>query len=169
MKFEVKIPVVGESINEVTLGKWLKSDGELVQMDEVLCEIESEKATLELRSDKSGVLKILVKSGETVPIGHTIAEIETEGKVSTDQPPGAAKDKEEEKVRGEMEIGISEKEKLVKISPLAARLLAEAGRSVSEVQGTGASGRITKADVQRLLKQAPALPEEKSRGKKNQL
>ncbi len=161
MKFEVKIPVVGESINEVTIGKWLKSDGELVKMDEVLCEIESEKATLELRSEKNGQLKILVNSGETVPIGHKIAEIDTEVEAAVEEKPRAEKVKEEETVSSGAETGVSDQEKPVKISPLAARLLAEAGRSASEVKGTGASGRITKADVQRLLKQSPDGKKEK--------
>lgn len=161
MKFEVKIPVVGESINEVTIGKWLKSDGELVKMDEVLCEIESEKATLELRSEKDGQLKILVNSGETVPIGHKIAEIDTEVETAVKEKLQAEKPKEKETVLSRAETEVGEQEKPIKISPLAARLLTEAGRSVSEVKGTGASGRITKADVQRLLKQFPDGKKEK--------
>ena len=77
MIFEVKIPRVGESITEVTIGQWLKTDGEYMQMDEVICEIESEKATLEIRREKEGILKIIEKEGETVSIGHKIAEIDT--------------------------------------------------------------------------------------------
>lgn len=163
MKFEVKIPVVGESINEVTIGKWLKSDGELVKMDEVLCEIESEKATLELRSEKNGQLKILVNTGETVPIGHKIAEIDTEVETAVEEKPPTEKIKEEMTVSSGAETGVGSQEKPLKISPLAARLLAEAGRSANEVKGTGASGRITKADVQRLLKQTPEV--KKAEGK----
>jgi len=79
MSIEIKVPVVGESITEVSIAKWLKSDGEFVEMDEVICEMESEKATFELNAEASGILKIRIKEGETVPIGEVICEIEESG------------------------------------------------------------------------------------------
>jgi 2-oxoglutarate dehydrogenase E2 component (dihydrolipoamide succinyltransferase) len=160
MIFEVKIPSVGESISEVTIGQWLKKSGDFVRMDEVLCEIESEKATLELRSEKSGLLKILVNGGETVPIGHKIAEIDLKAEIPSDESTKIEVEKEEKISRGTTAEKTTGPEKLVKISPLAARLLADSGRTAGEVQGSGAGGRITKADIQKLLQERPAVKKE---------
>ena len=159
MIYDVKIPTVGESINEVTIGQWLKKSGDLVKMDEALCEIESEKATLELRSEKTGILKILVKSGETIPVGHKIAEIDLKGEI-----PVSAATKMEPKKEEKLPEPAAEKaippEKQVKVSPLAARLLAESGRTVADIPGSGAGGRITKSDVQKYLQRSPETPKE---------
>ncbi|OGB60601.1 MAG: dihydrolipoamide succinyltransferase [Caldithrix sp. RBG_13_44_9] len=157
MIFEVKIPTVGESINEVTIGQWLKKSGDLVKMDEVLCEIESEKATLELRSEKTGLLKILVNSGETVPIGHKIAEIDLKEEIPVEASTKVEMKKVEKLTTGMTVEKITSPEKPLKISPVAARLLAESGREVSEVQGSGAGGRVTKADVQKFIQRQPEV------------
>src|SRR6187431_2259544 len=76
MAIQVKIPTVGESITEVTIANWTKKDGEVVQMDEVIAELESDKATFELTAPKTGVLRIKKQQGEAVPIGELICEIE---------------------------------------------------------------------------------------------
>jgi 2-oxoglutarate dehydrogenase E2 component (dihydrolipoamide succinyltransferase) len=76
MSTEIKVPVVGESITEVTIAQWMKSDGDFVVMDEVICEIESEKATFELNAEVSGILKIKAEEGATIQIGEVICEIE---------------------------------------------------------------------------------------------
>src|SRR6187401_3058516 len=73
---EIKVPTVGESINEVTLIKWLKQDGEYVNRDEVIAELESEKATFEVNAEKAGVLKTVGKEGDTLNIGDTLAQID---------------------------------------------------------------------------------------------
>src|SRR5688500_13319891 len=78
MSLEVKVPTVGESINEVTLSKWLKKDGDYVQRDEVICELESDKATFELNAEQAGVLKTAAKEGDTLKIGDVVANIDTE-------------------------------------------------------------------------------------------
>lgn len=83
MAIEVKVPVVGESITEVTVARWTKKEGDLVQMDEVLCELESDKATFELTAEASGVLHIVAKEGATVEIGGILCNIETNGKTTT--------------------------------------------------------------------------------------
>jgi 2-oxoglutarate dehydrogenase E2 component (dihydrolipoamide succinyltransferase) len=69
MVLEIKIPPVGESIAEVTLSRWIKNDGDFVEMDEVIAELESDKATFELTAEQSGVLKTITPEGETIPIG----------------------------------------------------------------------------------------------------
>jgi 2-oxoglutarate dehydrogenase E2 component (dihydrolipoamide succinyltransferase) len=87
MRVEVKIPVVGESIVEVQIGQWLKSEGEEVQKDQPLAVIESEKATVELPAPESGKLtRILCQAGDTVHVGTTIAQIETDGAAGKPQP-----------------------------------------------------------------------------------
>lgn len=72
---DVKVPSVGESISEVTIASWMKKDGEMVKLDEAICSIESDKATLEISAPKAGKLKILVKEGETVAIGTKVAKL----------------------------------------------------------------------------------------------
>src|SRR5436305_9956567 len=73
---DIKVPTVGESINEVTLVKWLKNDGDYVERDEVLAELESEKATFEVNAEKAGILKTVGKEGDTLNIGDTLAQID---------------------------------------------------------------------------------------------
>src|SRR6186713_3077659 len=82
MALQIKVPAVGESISEVTIANWLKKDGDAVQLDEVIAELESDKATFELTAQSAGVLKIVKQQGETVPIGEVICEIESNGQVS---------------------------------------------------------------------------------------
>src|SRR5258706_15115661 len=75
MAQQVKVPTVGESITEVTIANWLKKDGDFVKLDEVIAELESEKATFELPAPQAGILKITKQKGEVVPIGTIICEI----------------------------------------------------------------------------------------------
>src|SRR5205085_3603333 len=76
MAQQVKVSTVGESISEVTIANWLKKDGDVVKLDEVIAELESEKATFELPAPQAGILKIIKKQGEAVPIGAVICEIQ---------------------------------------------------------------------------------------------
>src|SRR4051812_31439259 len=78
MQLEIKVPAVGESINEVTLAKWLKADGDVVQQDEVICELESEKATFELTAEKGGQLKIVAEEKSALKIGDVVCTIDTD-------------------------------------------------------------------------------------------
>ncbi len=73
---DIKVPAVGESISEVTLVKWLKQDGDYVDRDEVIAELESEKATFEVNAEKAGALKTLGKEGDTLKIGEVLANID---------------------------------------------------------------------------------------------
>jgi 2-oxoglutarate dehydrogenase E2 component (dihydrolipoamide succinyltransferase) len=79
MSLTIKVPPVGESITEVTLSSWLKKDGDAVKMDEVIAELESDKATFELTAEKAGILKTVAKEGDTLPIGAVVASIEEGG------------------------------------------------------------------------------------------
>src|SRR5688500_16966308 len=86
MGIQVKVPTVGESISEVTIANWLKKDGDSVKVDEVIAELESDKATFELTAQNAGVLKIVKQQGETVPIGEVICEIEPNGQAAPAKP-----------------------------------------------------------------------------------
>jgi 2-oxoglutarate dehydrogenase E2 component (dihydrolipoamide succinyltransferase) len=79
MSLQIKVPPVGESITEVTLSRWIKKDGDAVAMDEVIAELESDKATFELTAEKAGTLKTIAKEGDTLPIGAAVASIEEGG------------------------------------------------------------------------------------------
>src|SRR5687767_5926056 len=83
---EIKVPTVGESISEVTLLKWTKKDGDYVERDEVIAELESEKATFEVNAEKAGILKLAANEGDTLKIGDTLASIDE----SAAKPEGAA-------------------------------------------------------------------------------
>src|SRR5215213_4859642 len=84
---DIKVPTVGESINEVTLVKWLKKEGDYVERDEVIAELESEKATFEVNAEKAGVLKTVGKEGDTLNIGDTLARIDEAATKPTETTP----------------------------------------------------------------------------------
>src|ERR1041385_6559926 len=90
MSLEIKVPPVGESITEVTLSRWIKKDGDAVAMNEVIAELESDKATFELTAEKAGTLKTIAKEGDTLAIGAAVASIEDSAVAAQPQPEVAA-------------------------------------------------------------------------------
>lgn len=140
---DVKVPSVGESISEVTIASWLKKDGDIVKLDEAICSIESDKATLEISAPKAGKLKILVKEGETVAIGAKVAEVdETVAAGATAQ---AASSPEPQKPQTPAPAASTGDKNFP--SPAAAKILAEKGVDAGSVKGSGKDGRITKSDA----------------------
>ncbi|MFN3848918.1 MAG: 2-oxoglutarate dehydrogenase complex dihydrolipoyllysine-residue succinyltransferase [Spirosomataceae bacterium] len=146
---EVKVPAVGESITEVTIASWSKKDGEVVNMDEVICELESDKATFELPSPEAGVLRIVAPAGTTQPIGATVARIEVGATASAAAPVAVTPQPEASSPKTD-----SSSYAAGHPSPVAAKILAEKGIEPSAVQGTGVGGRITKDDA--VKAQVPA-------------
>ncbi|MEO8763180.1 MAG: 2-oxoglutarate dehydrogenase complex dihydrolipoyllysine-residue succinyltransferase [Ginsengibacter sp.] len=172
MPIEIKVPSVGESINEVTLTKWIKKDGEWVDRDEVIAELESEKATFEINAEKAGILHTVAKENDTLKIGDVACTID-----DTAEKPAAGAEKAAEPEKGEVkaqestpakdspakkEIKAEEKkeekkevkkeEKQVagkdpKATPVAAAILADKKMDVNKVTATGSNGKITKHDV----------------------
>ena len=143
---EMVVPTVGESINEVTIGSWSKSEGDFVEMDEVIAEIESEKATFELTAEAQGYLNIIAKEGDTLEIGALICKIEVvEGQSAENVKP----DKTNETVTSEDKTSYAQGHP----SPAASKILAEKGIEPSEIKGTGVGGRITKDDAVKAEKQ----------------
>jgi len=138
---DVKVPSVGESISEVTLAAWLKKDGEIVKLDEAICSIESDKATLEIAAPKAGKLKVLVKEGETVAIGTKIAEVDET--VTAGAPAAQAAAPSAPQPASETKASVDKNFP----SPAASKILAEKGIDPSALQGSGKDGRVTKGDA----------------------
>ena len=93
MAIEIKVPTVGESISEVTLVKWVKADGEWAERDEVIAELESEKATFEINAEKAGLLKHVAKEGDTLAIGDLVCTIDDSAEKPASAPSPEAKEK----------------------------------------------------------------------------
>ena len=148
---EMKVPTVGESVTEVTIANWNKKDGDVVQLDEVLCELESDKATFELPAEAAGTLRIVAEAGATLPIGATICRIEVGGGVSQSAAPAPAT-VEPAAAPVASESGYASGHP----SPAAAKILSEKGISASDVSGSGVGGRITKEDAEKA--QVAAAP-----------
>ncbi len=151
---EMKIPTVGESITEVTVAKWLKPDGAAVSRDEVIAELESDKATFELPAEGSGTLRHAVKEGETIAIGTIIARIEGGGAGASAGAPAAATPAV---AMAQPATGGAATSATGVPSPAAGKLLDEKGIKPGDVSGTGRDGRITKEDAQNAQAK-PAAP-----------
>ncbi len=145
MSIEIKIPPVGESISEVTLSKWIKNDGDYVEMDEVIAELESDKATFELTAEKSGTLKTKANEGDTIPVGDVVCVIEEGGS----KKPESESKNEDEKVEKTESASKPSNYADGHPSPAAAKIMSEKGISANDVKGTGPGGRITKEDAQK--------------------
>jgi 2-oxoglutarate dehydrogenase E2 component (dihydrolipoamide succinyltransferase) len=173
MPVEVKIPHVGESVQEALLAEWFKQDGEHVKKDEALLVIETDKVTLEVAAQVDGRLRIQVQAGETVAIGAVVAVIEPSGQAETapaapaqpaptEAKPAPAAEKKPEAVPEEARPAPSPifDDLQAPLSPAVRRLIAEKQLDPRQIQGSGPGGRITKGDVLLYLEQAPAgMPE----------
>ena len=146
---EMKVPTVGESITEVTVGNWTKKDGDYVKLNEVLCEIESDKATFELTAEADGTLQIVAKTGDVLPIGGLICKIAASGAA----PIAAASAPVNAPTATTAPAGNYAEGHP---SPAAAKILADKGISPSEIKGSGVDGRITKEDASAAQKSVPA-------------
>lgn len=154
---DIKVPPVGESINEVTLVKWNKPDGAWVERDEVLCELESEKATFELNAEQAGILKQVAKDGDTLAIGDLACSIDNEAPRPANSPevkeaPAVATPP---KVEQAAPATISQE---VKATPVATQIIADKKVDTSTIHGTGPLGKITKNDVLAALEKPGMLP-----------
>ncbi|MFB2118945.1 2-oxoglutarate dehydrogenase complex dihydrolipoyllysine-residue succinyltransferase [Parapedobacter sp. 2B3] len=156
MSLEIKVPTVGESISEVTLSQWIKQDGDYVEMDETIAELESDKATFELPAEKAGILRTVAQEGDTLEIGAVVATIEegtapanggetkdTNADKAAAAPPASAKPAAAQEAGGATTYASGT------ASPAAAKILREKGLDPSSVTGTGKDGRITKEDAEK--------------------
>jgi 2-oxoglutarate dehydrogenase E2 component (dihydrolipoamide succinyltransferase) len=155
---EMKIPAVGESITEVTVAKWLKPDGAQVSRDEVIAELESDKATFELPAEGSGTLRHAVQEGDTISIGATIARIEG-GSGSSDAAPAASAPVAAPVAAASQPASSGSSTYATGVpSPAAGKILGEKGINAADVAGTGRDGRITKEDAQNAQAKPAAAP-----------
>lgn len=139
---EMKVPAVGESITEVTISTWLKKDGDFVKIDDIIAEVESDKATFELPAEANGILRIVAQEKTTLPIGGLICKIEImEGAPVGATAPAAASSPAASSGDKTYAAGHP--------SPAAAKILDEKGVASNQVQGSGVGGRITKDDAQK--------------------
>ena len=181
MPTELKVPEVGESINEVYIGQWLKSEGDAVEKDEPLVEVETDKATLEVPASAAGTLsKVLKKEGDTANVGEVIAHIsaagEAEAPAETSEEAPAEEEQEEKLEAAETHTAVDEEHAEAeagvqpdgetqvqtepRIMPAAQRLLDENSLTPDEVTATGPGGRLLKEDVQRHVEASQSKPAE---------
>ncbi|MEL6971703.1 MAG: 2-oxoglutarate dehydrogenase complex dihydrolipoyllysine-residue succinyltransferase [Bacteroidota bacterium] len=157
---EMKVPVIGESITEVTLSQWLKADGDFVELDEPICEFESDKATLEFPAEAAGKLIHVAKEDDDLEIGALVAKIDTSVSSGSSSAPAApAPAAEEKKEDSAPAPAVAENKETYASghpSPAASKILAEKNISPADVQGSGRDGRITKADAEKATAPAPA-------------
>jgi 2-oxoglutarate dehydrogenase E2 component (dihydrolipoamide succinyltransferase) len=178
MAVELRVPEVGESITEVQIGTWLKNEGDLVERDEALVEIESDKATLELPAPVSGTLsQVLKKKGESAKVGDliaTIGEAKGDGAKGTKAPaaapapppaqlakpsaPPAAQEPPKPAAQPARSSAAPPMRGEPRVMPSARRELAQQGREASDVEATGPGGRLLKEDVLERMTRKPAAP-----------
>lgn len=185
MKIEVKIPAMGESVSEARIGRWLKSDGAAVSMDEPILELETDKANMEIAAGSAGVLKISRKDGEMVRAGDVVGAIDTDGAAENPQAAKSAPKSKEEKPKEEkpkadevrapqakprepasgQSAATPEKEGTERTSPSARRLAHEHGVEAAVIPGSGRGGRVVKEDVQQFIQSRREPPIEGSPAK----
>jgi 2-oxoglutarate dehydrogenase E2 component (dihydrolipoamide succinyltransferase) len=150
---EIKIPSPGESITEVEIGSWLKADGDYVQLDETICEIETDKATLPLIAESAGALKIILQEGETAGIGDVACSIDTEAAQPETSSAEISSVTSETADSPEQSVSTTDSYAAGHPSPAARKMMAEQG--IANVSGGGPGGRITKEDVRQHDRQVP--------------
>jgi 2-oxoglutarate dehydrogenase E2 component (dihydrolipoamide succinyltransferase) len=151
---DIKVPTVGESITEVTLLKWTKKEGSYVERDEVIAELESEKATFEVNAEKAGVLKHAANEGDTILIGSVLAQID-----ETAAKPEAAPKTEAPKAEAAAQPATAPASTApvtsipndVKATPVASAIIADKKVDVKSIEPTGFGGKIMKNDVLNAL------------------
>lgn len=160
MILEMKLPSPGESITEVEIAQWMVADGDYVEQDQIICEIDSEKATLELAAEQSGTIELIAREGDAVAVGSVVCKIDTsaegEAKASekepevAEAPPAEAKEKKAAPQPPAVKPAVKD-DSYAKghPSPAAKKIMDEKG--VTSVSGTGPGGRVTKSDVLEAL------------------
>ena len=149
MILEMKVPSPGESITEVEIAQWLVADGDYVEKDQAIAEVDSDKATLELPAEVSGTITLKAEEGDAVEVGQVVCLIDTDGQPAEGAAPAAeapaeAAPKQEEKVATP---AATTTYATGTASPAAKKILNEKGIAPSAIQGTGRDGRVTKQDA----------------------
>jgi len=156
MSVEITIPSPGESISEVTVGTWMKQTGDWVDKDEILLEIESDKATLEITSPASGVLSATGETGAELAVGAVIGNIDTDAEKPAGGAPAPATEAEPAATAAPAETAATNDD--VKATPVAKKLAADEGIDLGTLKGSGPAGRVTKSDVLEAASAKAAAP-----------
>ena len=161
---EMKVPSPGESITEVEIATWLVEDGDYVEKDQPIAEVDSDKATLELPAEESGIITLKAEEGDAVEVGAVVCLIDTSAaKPTGDAPVKSEAPKEENKVETS-KAGPAATYATGTASPAAKKVLAEKGIATSAIKGTGKDGRITKDDAVKAVPSMGTQPANGSRG-----
>lgn len=157
---EMKVPVIGESIAEVTLSQWLKENGDFVALDEPICEFESDKATLEFPAEASGKLIYVAQEGDDLEIGALVAKIDTSVQASKEDKPAAPAPEAAAETKEATSPAPSSSDSYAAgtPSPAAAKILKENDIPATAVSGSGRDGRITKEDAVQAAKNKSSAP-----------
>ena len=167
MILEMKVPSPGESITEVEIAQWLVSDGDYVEKDQAIAEVDSDKATLELPAEISGTITLRAEEGDAVEVGAVVCLIDSEGNASASK----TKENKTDKIKAEspkidLQTPIVESSYAAQSpSPAAKKIMNEKGISINEVKGSGRGGRITKNDA---VKAVPSMGTPPDWGERNQ-
>ena len=153
MLLEMVVPSPGESISEVEIAEWLVEDGDFVEKDQAIAEIDSDKATLELPAEQSGKIKIVVKEGETVAVGDVVCLIDT-NEVITNKSENKKIEKETQVVSSQTH---QKQDKKVKLTPLADAIIKKNNLNSDKLSGTGEDGKITKNDVLEMMNSSSSV------------
>lgn len=160
MAIEIKVPTVGESITEVSLVKILKQSGEYVQRDEVIAELESEKATFEINAEKAGAIQWVAKEGDTLSIGDVVCTIDESAPkpAQAESAPKAPDAPANEKVAEPVKSVENQQKEEVKASPVAAAIIADKKVDTKSIKPSGSLGKILKQDVIDILENPGRTP-----------
>ncbi len=140
----MKIPSPGESISEVEIAQWLVADGDYVEKDQIIAEIDSDKATLELPAEQSGIITLKAEDGDLVEVGQVVCHIDTSAEGTAKAKTSNDNQKEDENVEIVKQIDSSKSDLL---SPAARKIADEKNIDLEQITGTGKDGRITKQDI----------------------
>jgi 2-oxoglutarate dehydrogenase E2 component (dihydrolipoamide succinyltransferase) len=155
---EIRVPTLGESVTEATIGKWFKKAGDAVAVDEPLVELETDKVTIEVPAPAAGVLSdIVVKDGETVAVGALLGEIKEGAGAPAAKPAAAPAAKAAEPAKAAPSPAAAPSGD-APVAPSVRRLAAESGTDPSTVPGSGKDGRVTKGDMLAAIERAAAAP-----------
>src|SRR5687768_9067393 len=166
---DIRVPTLGESVTEATIGRWFKQPGESVSVDEPLVELETDKVTIEVPAPAAGVLAdIAAKDGETVAVGALLGEIKEGAAAAAKTAPTGRPDEKTDTVQA-IGAGPEETKPAAKpaakaapadapLAPSVRKLSAESGVDAGQVPGSGKDGRVTKGDMMAAIERAAAAP-----------
>lgn len=160
MALEMKVPSPGESITEVEIAEWLVADGDYVEKDQTIAEVDSDKATLELPAEEAGIITLKAEEGDVIPVGGVVCLIDT----SAEKPAGFESKEAETEPEVEVvkevapnpapaapKVAVSADRKNVKATPVAKEMISANGINPSKVAASGSNGKITKGDIEAYL------------------